>query len=83
MVFLPVHFLRRIAQRYAIDMFYKSPSFIRPNPSASWVREYNRMALNLPELKEVERVSSSVMRILGGNPSKVGSPAQAVVRDES
>ncbi|KPI34273.1 Beta-lactamase-like protein, partial [Cyphellophora attinorum] len=28
------------------------------------------MALNLPELPETEKVSTSVIRILGGNPSK-------------
>jgi hypothetical protein len=51
---------------------FKSPSFIRPNPSKQWVREYNRMALNLPELPPTEKVSTNIIRILGGNPSKVG-----------
>lgn len=30
-----------------------------------------RMAANLPPLKNVERLSSRVFRVLGGNPGKV------------
>jgi hypothetical protein len=56
---------------------YKSPSFVKPNPSKQWARDYQRMALNLPTLPETEKVSTSVIRILGGNPSKVGLYSQA------
>jgi len=33
------------------------------------------MATQLPELANVERLSENVVRVMGGNPSKVGCPA--------
>jgi hypothetical protein len=32
------------------------------------------MATNLPKLADVEQLSTNIIRVMGGNPSKVGPP---------
>lgn len=60
-------------------MYYKSPSFVRPNPSKEWARTYARMELSLPTLPETEKLTTSVTRVLGGNPSKVSLHDMTVI----
>ena len=38
----------------------------------NWMNGFYKMATQLPQLGNVEQLSSNVVRVMGGNPSKVG-----------